>query len=212
MSVTRNLLSLCQNATVLTYRGLNRIVHIPLSTISCRLYCALWGAHVGKELRAFGTIRLRNYGSLVIGPKVEMRSGFSNAVGGDRKLSMVIGPGGSIEIGEGCKLSNSTVIAFTSIRILAGSFLGGGCDIYDTDFHPLQPYERLDPTKMGTTLPIVIGPRAFVGAHSLILKGVKIGEGAVVAAGSVVTKSIPPFELWGGVPAHFIRSITIEKT
>lgn len=47
------------------------------------------------------------------------------------------------------------------------------------------------------------------GENVTILKGVTIGEGAVVAAGAVVTKSIPPFEMWGGVPARCIRKLHI---
>ena len=48
---------------------------------------------------------------------------------------------------------------------------------------------------------IVIGKDAFIGPHSLVLKNVKVGEGAVVMAGSVVTKNVPPFTMVGGVPS-----------
>lgn len=53
--------------------------------------------------------------------------------------------------------------------------------------------------------PIVIEDDVWIGARAIILKGVTIGRGAVVAAGSVVTKSIPPYALVGGVPAKVIR-------
>lgn len=53
--------------------------------------------------------------------------------------------------------------------------------------------------------PIVIEDDVFIGAHSIILKGVNIGQGAIIAAGSVVTKSIPAYETWGGNPAKKIR-------
>lgn len=60
--------------------------------------------------------------------------------------------------------------------------------------------------------PIVIGNDVWIGSRSLIMKGVHIGDGAIVAAGSVVTKSIPPYEIWGGNPARFIKSrITKEE-
>lgn len=54
--------------------------------------------------------------------------------------------------------------------------------------------------------PIVIGSDVWIGSRSLIMKGVHIGNGAIIAAGSVVTKSVPPYEIWGGNPAHFLRS------
>jgi acetyltransferase-like isoleucine patch superfamily enzyme len=48
---------------------------------------------------------------------------------------------------------------------------------------------------------IVIGSNVWIGCNVVVLKGVGIGNSAVVAAGAVVTKSIPPYEIWGGVPA-----------
>lgn len=54
--------------------------------------------------------------------------------------------------------------------------------------------------------PIVIEDDVWVGSRSLIMKGVRIGHGAIIAAGSVVTKDVPPYEIWGGNPAHFLKS------
>lgn len=55
--------------------------------------------------------------------------------------------------------------------------------------------------------PIVIKRGAFIGASTIILKGVTVGVYSVVAAGTIVTKNIPDGELWGGAPAHFIKKI-----
>lgn len=57
---------------------------------------------------------------------------------------------------------------------------------------------------VGYTKKIEIGNHAFIGSRALIILGVTIGIGAVVAAGSVVTESIPEFEVWAGVPAKKI--------
>lgn len=54
--------------------------------------------------------------------------------------------------------------------------------------------------------PIVIGDDVWIGSRSLIMKGVHIGNGAIIAAGSVVTRDVPPYEIWGGNPAHFLKS------
>lgn len=54
-------------------------------------------------------------------------------------------------------------------------------------------------------LPINIGHHCWIGTGAIILQGVTIGDGAVVAAGAVVTKDIPSFEVWGGIPARYIR-------
>ncbi|HKQ06572.1 MAG TPA: acyltransferase [Blastocatellia bacterium] len=56
-------------------------------------------------------------------------------------------------------------------------------------------------------LPVAVGKGAWIGAGSIILPGAWVGEGAVVAAGSVVRGRVPPHEVWGGVPARFIRKL-----
>lgn len=53
---------------------------------------------------------------------------------------------------------------------------------------------------------IKIGNDVWIGSHVMIMAGVSIGDGAIVAAGAVVTKSIPPYQIWGGVPAKFIKN------
>jgi acetyltransferase-like isoleucine patch superfamily enzyme len=55
------------------------------------------------------------------------------------------------------------------------------------------------------TAPIRIGDDVWIGRGAVILKGVSIGDGAIVAANAVVTKDIPPFEIWAGIPARFLR-------
>lgn len=62
-----------------------------------------------------------------------------------------------------------------------------------------------DPNFTADFRPIDIGAHCWVCTGAIILQGVTIGEGAVVAAGAVVAKDIPPFEVWGGVPAKYIR-------
>lgn len=52
---------------------------------------------------------------------------------------------------------------------------------------------------------VKIGNKVFMGAHSIICQPITIGDGAFIAAGSVLTKDVPPYEVWGGVPAKFIK-------
>ena len=56
-----------------------------------------------------------------------------------------------------------------------------------------------------------IGNKSWVGLNAIILRGVEIGEGAVVAAGSVVIKNVPAWTIVGGNPAHVIREIPMEE-
>lgn len=55
--------------------------------------------------------------------------------------------------------------------------------------------------------PILIKEGAFIGAHSIVLKGVTIGKYSVIGAGSVITKDIPDNEVWAGNPARFIKKL-----
>lgn len=59
--------------------------------------------------------------------------------------------------------------------------------------------------------PVEIGDYVFVGPRAIILPNIKIGKGAIIAAGAVVTKNIPDFEIWGGVPAKKISDRKITK-
>ncbi len=62
-----------------------------------------------------------------------------------------------------------------------------------------------DPDFTADFKPIKVGHHCWLGTGATILQGVTIGDGAVVAAGAVVTKNIPAYEVWGGVPAKFIK-------
>ena len=59
---------------------------------------------------------------------------------------------------------------------------------------------------MNQSFPITIGNDVWIGARVIILPGVHVGDGAIIGAGAVVTKDIPSYEIWGGNPAHFLKS------
>lgn len=87
----------------------------------------------------------------------------------------------------GIKIGNDTNIS-SYVKIITGS--------HDVD----------NPNYGAVFKSIELGNHCWIGTGAIILQGVKIGDGAVVAAGAVVTKDIPPYEVWGGVPARYIRS------
>jgi acetyltransferase-like isoleucine patch superfamily enzyme len=187
-----------------------RWVHAPFWTAAARLSLWMWGASVGRGLSVRGPLRLYVSGRLSLGRGVTINSGPSNCVGGDRRMSIRVGKGAELIIGNGCGLSNSTIFATVRIVIHDETFIGGGCDIYDSDFHPLAPEDR-QAGRPAASAGVEIGPRAFLGSHSIILKGVTIGEGAVIAAGSVITRDVPAFEVWGGRPARFLRKVDVRE-
>lgn len=130
----------------------------------------------------------------------------ANPIGGDTKTNLFAKGNAKIRIGNNVGMSNTTIFACESITVGNNVFIGGSVKIYDTDFHWLD-YDRRVSEPDGLTKPVVINNGVFIGAHTIILKGVTIGEKSVVGAGSVVTKNIPEGEIWAGNPARFIRKI-----
>lgn len=99
---------------------------------------------------------------------------------------VVISCGSSIDIGEGC-------------------LIGTGVEVYDTDFHAIDPSERDWST--GGSAPVTIGMNVFIGSGARILKGSMIGDNAVVGAGSIVTGYIPSNVVATGTPCRVVRSL-----
>jgi acetyltransferase-like isoleucine patch superfamily enzyme len=187
-----------------------RMIWVPLSTIFARATLLAWGVVPGPGFRVHGRLRLHVEGLLRIGSYVRVNSGAGNFVGGEQQLSLWVSRGGSLSINDECALSNSTIIAAERVDILEGTFIGGGCLITDSDHHALDPQLRRRGAPSAVR-PVRVGPRAFVGARSVILKGVQIGQESVIAAGSVVVGTVPPREIWGGVPARKIGDVPVSQ-
>lgn len=144
---------------------------------------------------------------IIIGNNVSINSCLkSNPIGGNERTILFAKGDGKISIGDNCGISNSVLFATKSIKICDNVLIGGNVKIYDTDFHWVDYNKRIT-EKCGKTAEVIIKEGSFIGAHSIILKGVTIGERAVIGAGSVVTKDIPSDELWAGNPAKFIRKL-----
>jgi acetyltransferase-like isoleucine patch superfamily enzyme len=156
-----------------------------------------------------GIATIYNRGKIQIGSGARINSGkFKNMIGGDTRTSIVVTPNGTLTIGDNLSMSNSAIVCANGITIGDNVMIGGSCKIWDTDFHPIDPVMRkADPNKNYKTRPIVIKNNAFIGGCSIILKGVTIGENAIVGAGSVVRSDIPANEIWAGNPAQFIKRI-----
>lgn len=156
-----------------------------------------------------GALVIGGRGKLSIGKNVSINSSHrSNPVGGRDRTSIHIARGAMIIIGNNVGISNSLFYANQSITLEDNVMIGGGCQIYDTDFHSVGYEDRVykgdDNIK---TKPVFIGEGAFIGTSCIIMKGVTVGRRSVIAAGSVLVKSVPDDEIWGGNPAKFIKKI-----
>ena len=123
---------------------------------------------------------------------------------------MIVADSAKLEIGNDTGCSSVTICCFDSIKIGNNVKIGAGSLIMDTNFHSLDWRERRIESEMETNKknsPVIIGDDVFIGARTIINKGVTIGERSIVAAGSVVVKDIPADEIWGGNPAKFIKKL-----
>lgn len=113
--------------------------------------------------------------------------------------------GDNLKIGNGSGIGAYSIIP-GSVTIGENVMMGQECLMFTQN----HSFERLD-IPMGqqgvqASRPIVIGNDVWIGARVIILPGVHVGDGAVIGAGAVVTKNIPPYEIWGGNPARFLKS------
>lgn len=113
----------------------------------------------------------------------------------------------TISFGDNVHVNNnfSCISYGSSIEIGDDVLIGVDCQIYNSDFHDLNPKSRFGGSAKSS--PVVIEDNVFVGSRVTILKGVTIGKGSVIAAGSVVSADIPPNSIAGGVPAKVIATV-----
>ena len=112
---------------------------------------------------------------------------------------IVLFPGAVLKLGSGFINSSAKVRCHASIEIGEGVAISHDFTVMDSDAHEglWAGYRK--------TAPVVIGNHVWIGTRVTVLKGVTIGDGAIVAAGSVVTHDIPPHTLAAGIPARVIR-------
>jgi acetyltransferase-like isoleucine patch superfamily enzyme len=135
---------------------------------------------------------------------------------------MAIGEKGHAKIGSFTLLVGALVLAEQSIEIGDYCLISWNVSIADTDFHPLGVAERkLDamalapyfkdkpprPLEAIRAKPVRIGNNVWIGMNAVILKGVTVGDNSIVAAGSIVTKDVPPNVVVAGNPAQVIKSL-----
>jgi acetyltransferase-like isoleucine patch superfamily enzyme len=122
-------------------------------------------------------------------------------------VELCTGPAGLLKVGNGVRLNYGVSVA-AQARVVIGdrTRVGPYVMIVDSDFH--DPYERsLRPAPR----PVVIGEDVWIGAKASVLRGVRIGRGAIVGTGAVVTRDVEPFSVVAGVPARVTGHLDPER-
>jgi acetyltransferase-like isoleucine patch superfamily enzyme len=170
-----------------------------------------WRIRIGRGCRFYGLPIFRRLpGSQInVGARCAFRSAvWSNLAGINHPCILAtLGENAIIRIGDDCRVSGTSIGAMQSVIIGNRVMIGTNSSISDTDWHPVDPKRRAA-GEAGRSDPVVIEDDVWLGANVMVLKGVTIGMGSTIAANSVVTRSIPPGVIAGGVPARTIRKIS----
>jgi acetyltransferase-like isoleucine patch superfamily enzyme len=170
---------------------------------------------IGARSRLTHTARIRN----VAGDSDRIQIGCDTFVRGEL---MTLG-NGKVMVGDWCYVGNDTRIwSAASIEIGNRVLISHSVNIFDNLTHPLQASLRHQQAReifarghpRGVPLgeePIVIHDDAWICAGAFVMRGVTLGEGAIVAAGAVVTKDVPPFSIAAGNPAVVIRELSPDE-
>lgn len=130
-----------------------------------------------------------------------------------------LGEKGRLVVGDYCYFTNAVLLCELEVRVGNYVVIGWNTTIADTDFHPVAPAERIadaiacSPLGQGrprpevAKLPVFIEDDVWIGPNATILKGVRIGAGAFIEAGSLVTRDVPPRARVLGNPAQVIGEV-----
>jgi acetyltransferase-like isoleucine patch superfamily enzyme len=161
-----------------------------------------------ESAQIFRFVRNKEPGTVTLGNHVSCYAG----------CSFSIGPNGHCKVGDFTLLNGALIMAEDRIEIGSHCLVSWNVGIADSDFHPLEPAQRLvdakalapfykdrPPRPKLHTAPVIIADNVWIGMNATILKGITIGENSVVAAGSVVTKSVPANVVVAGNPAVVVK-------
>lgn len=182
-----------------------------LRRLSGRATCLLGGG-----ARLHPSARIRN----ISGDTARIRIGGDSHVAGEL---LVFRHGGDISVGSWCYIGEGARLwSAKSIRIGDRVLISHNVNIFDSLTHPLSAADRHlhfraiierghpDMIDLGER-EIVIDDDAWIGAGAILLRGVRIGKGAVIGAGSVVTRDVAPFSIVAGNPARLIRELAADE-
>lgn len=122
-----------------------------------------------------------------------------------------------IEIGDHTYIANASLVCSEKMSIGSHVLIAGGVTVADSDFHPIMPAARIADTialspvgnrsrrPFVSTKPIVIEDDVWIGCNATILKGVRVGAGAIIAPGALVIEDVPPAAEVAGNPARIIN-------
>ncbi len=149
-------------------------------------------------------VQNRMAGMLYVAKGASLEVGAFDIYAGSR---ININEGAILKMGSGYMNYDCVIDVFSSVSIGHGVVISERVVIRDSDNHTIcEAGSEVENLSKSIAAPIAIEDHVWIGMNALILKGVTIGEGSIIAAGSVVNKDVPPHCLVGGVPAKVIKT------
>jgi acetyltransferase-like isoleucine patch superfamily enzyme len=168
-----------------------RTYSLPSYVLGATLWHRFTRAGAVAWLRGWPRPRVEGGGEIVVGDDVGLYPG----------VRLAASQGAQLSIGDGTYLNRNTLVhARERVTIGAGAMVAWDVVITDTQGHGDGPH-------VGPTAPVTIGDRAWIGAKALVLGGAHIGDGAVVAAGAVVSGDVPAGAIIAARPGQCIKTL-----
>lgn len=191
-----------------------------IDTYCAYMYAKWWSVDIASGCSFIGKIYFKRApgGTIKIGKGSRFLSDFTaNSLGVNRPCMLsALGYGSELIVGDKTGMSGTVVTAKSSIKIGSRVFCGANTTITDSDAHSIDFRDRVPEDFLPKTAdwiepvgvaPVVIEDDVFLGMNVVVLKGVTIGRGTVVGAGSIVTHNLPAFSVAAGQPAEVIYSL-----
>lgn len=149
-------------------------------------------------------LRNKKVGSIYVAKNATLEVDAFDVYAGSR---INVNEGACLKMGSGYMNYDCVIDVFSSVSIGHGVVISERVVIRDSDNHTIcEAGSEVDSSPKSIAAPITIGDHVWVGVNAIILKGVTVGEGSIIAAGSIVNKDVPPHCLVGGVPAKVIKT------
>ena len=181
---------------MLEFKLIQRLTQLTLAWLQARW--SMRGAYaLGKKVFAYGrpVIKLEREAHLELGEEVRLESSVHRTRLSVRHKARLV-------IGNDVRLNGCIISANSEVIIKDRARIGPWAHVMDGDFHSVE-----DRSAAGKLRPVIIEEGAWLTTRCMVLKGVTIGRGAVVAAGSVVTKDVAPYTVVAGVPAKVVKRL-----
>ena len=179
-----------------------------------RFLFAFYDIPWGRSWRLYGAPIIQKHcrSMMSFGSGMQLRSSLrSNPMAPNHPVVLATwGEGACLEIGDNFRMTGGNLFSASRIVIGDNVVIGANTTIVDTDFHFTDFIQRWAKPSEGKTTEVAIEDNVFIGMNCLVLKGVRIGKGSTVGAGSVVTESVPPYVIVAGNPARVISPLHHE--